>query len=107
MSILSIGGMKVIIVKKRVLPLIVLLLLPMACNFPLFNSAQSTPNGSTQLDTATPTATLQPGESTATETMMPSLQAITATVTTTATPTVTATSSDPAQMLGLPVLTNR
>lgn len=93
--------------KKRVLTFIVLVLLPVACNFPLFNPAHPASNGSALPDAATLTATLQPVESTATETMTPSLQSITATVTETVTPTVTATSSDPAQLLGQPVLTNR
>ncbi len=95
--------------KKWILPVVIIFLLPLACNFPLFNPASS----NQQVDTSSPeiltlTSTLgttqNPGVPTATFTL--TLLSDTPTPTITITPTVTETPSDPAQALGQTVWNN-
>jgi hypothetical protein len=95
--------------KKWILAIVLFLLIPTGCNFPLLypqGSMATSSNNPANIDTLTTTPTAPIVSVQPTETLTPTLEISTATPTQTCTPTITVTPSDPAQAFGQPIWNN-
>jgi hypothetical protein len=95
--------------KKWILAIVLVFLVPLGCNFPLLYPQGSIPTINTNpatTDTPTMTTTISLTSAQPTETLTPIFEISTPTPTQTFTPTVTATPSDPAQAFGQPAWNN-